>query len=125
MAALRAAAEEVNRRLEWRDAFATFRFPWLMPPVVEYAPLVEAAGLEIVRLELLPRDVAHDGHAALAGWIRTTWMPYTDRLPEDRRAAWIDEVVDAYAERMPPDPEGRLHVPSVRIELEATRPLVG
>ena len=35
--------------------------------------------------------------------------------------AWIDEVVTRYAERVPPDAEGRLHVPSFRIELEAVR----
>ena len=66
--------------------------------------------------------VVHEGHAGLAGWIRTTWMPYTDRLPEARRAAWIDEVVTRYAERVPPDGDGNLHVPSFRVELEAVRP---
>jgi trans-aconitate methyltransferase len=122
MAALRSAAEEVNERPTWREAFAGFRFPWLMPSAAEYAPMVEAAGMEIVRLDLVPRDVVHDGHAGLAGWVRTTWMPYTDRLPEQRRAEWIDDVVDLYAERMPADADGRLHVPAFRLELEAVRP---
>jgi trans-aconitate 2-methyltransferase len=122
MAELTAAADEVSARPAWRDAFAGFRFPWLMPSLEAYRPLVEASGLEIVRLDLVPRDVVHDGPAGLAGWIRTTWMPYTHRLPEGRRAAWIDDVVALYAERMPPDPDGRLHVPSFRIELEAVRP---
>ncbi len=90
-----------------------------MPSLDVYRPIVQASGLEIVRLELVPRDVVHEGHAGLAGWIRTTWMPYTDRLPDDRRAAWIDEVVERYAERVPADAEGRLHVPSFRVELEA------
>jgi hypothetical protein len=49
-------------------------------------------------------------------------MPYTDRLPPDRRGAWIDDVVAAYAERMPADEQGRLHVPSYRLELQARRP---
>jgi trans-aconitate methyltransferase len=93
-----------------------------MPSLEVYRPIVQASGLEIVRLELVPRDVVHEGRAGLAGWIRTTWMPYTDRLPEARRAAWIDEVVTRYAERVPPDAEGRLHVPSFRLELEAIRP---
>jgi trans-aconitate methyltransferase len=121
MAQLAATAHEVNERPAWRDAFAGFRFPWLMPATAVYRPLVEAAGLEVTRLELVMRDVAHDGADGLAGWMRTTWMPYTDRLEPERRGAWIDEVVAAYAERMPPDDEGRLHVPSYRIELEARR----
>ena len=122
MAQLAATAEEVSARPAWADAFTGFRFPWLMPALPVYRPLVDAAGLEVTRLELVPRDVVHDGAAALAGWVRTTWMPYTDRLPSDRRGAWIDEVVAAYGERMPPDEQGRLHVPSVRLELEARRP---
>jgi trans-aconitate methyltransferase len=122
MAELTVAAAEVNARPAWREAFADLRFPWLMPSPEAYRPMVETAGLEIVRLELVPRDVVHEGHGGLAGWIRTTWMPYTGRLPEERRGAWIDEVVTRYAERMPPDAAGHLHVPSFRLELEAVRP---
>jgi trans-aconitate 2-methyltransferase len=122
MAQLTATAHEVCERPAWRPAFAGFRFPWLMPAPAAYRPLVEAAGLEVTRLELVPRDVVHDGAGGLAGWMRTTWMPYTDRLEPERRGAWIDEVVASYAERMPPDEQGRLHVPSYRIELEAVRP---
>jgi trans-aconitate 2-methyltransferase len=123
MAELAAAADDVSARPAWRESYARFRFPWLMPSPAVYRPMVEAAGLDIARLELVPRDVVHEGHDALAGWIRTTWMPYTDRLPEHRRASWIDEVVTRYAERVPPDADGRLHVPSFRLELEATRPV--
>lgn len=122
MAALTATAADVSGRPGWRDAFAGFEFPWFMPSPDVYRPIVEASGLEIVRLDLVPRDVVHEGHAGLAGWIRTTWMPYTDRVPADRRGAWIDEVVTRYAERVPPDGEGNLHVPSLRLELEAARP---
>ena len=122
MAELTAAAGDVNARPAWRDAFRGFAFPWFMPSLDVYRPIVQASGLEIVRLELVPRDVVHESHAGLAGWIRTTWMPYTDRLPDDRRVAWIDEVVERYAERVPTDAEGRLHVPSFRVELEAMRP---
>jgi len=122
MAQLAETATEVSARPAWAEAFAGFRFPWFMPAVAVYRPLVDAAGLEVTRLDLVQKDVAHDGVAGLAGWVRTTWMPYTDRLPAERRGAWIEEVVAAYAERMPPDEQGRLHVPSYRLELEARRP---
>jgi len=123
MAQLAETAAEVSARPAWAEAFAGFRFPWFMPAVAVYRPLVDAAGLEVTRLDLVQKDVAHDGVAGLAGWVRTTWMPYTDRLPAERRSAWIEEVVAAYAERMPPDEQGRLHVPSYRLELEARRPV--
>ena len=56
-----------------------------MPATAVYRPLVEAAGLEVTRLDLVLRDVAHDGAEGLAGWMRTTWMPYTDHLGPPRR----------------------------------------
>jgi trans-aconitate methyltransferase len=122
MAQLAETAAEVSARPAWADAFAGFRFPWFMPAAAVYRPLVDAAGLEVTRLDLVQKDVAHAGPEGLAGWVRTTWMPYTDRLPPDRRGAWIDDVVAAYAERMPADGQGRVHVPSYRLELEARRP---
>jgi hypothetical protein len=41
------------------------------------------AGLAAGRVELIPKDMTHDGRAGLAGWLRTTWMPYLQRLPAD------------------------------------------
>jgi trans-aconitate 2-methyltransferase len=121
-AALFTAAEAVMAEPRWRDRFAGFRFPWLFPTPEAYRGLVEATGLVPERIDLVPRDVVHAGQAGLAGWIRTTWMPYTDRLRPHERDEWIDEVVAAYAIGMPPDADGTLHVPSCRLEVEAVRP---
>lgn len=121
MALLSAVADEVCADPRWRSSFEGHAFPWFFPERSAYARLVERVGLEIGSLARVPYDVVHDGRDALAGWIRTTWMPFTTRLPEDRRAAWIDEVVARYAQEAPPDAEGRLHVPSFRIELVARR----
>jgi trans-aconitate methyltransferase len=121
-AGLLAAADEVMARPPYGSHFAGFGFPWLFPGVAAYRPLVEAAGLEVVRIALVPRDVVHRDAGALGGWIRTTWMPYTDRLPPGLREAWIADVVARYAAAAPPDPDGTLHVPSFRLEVEARRP---
>jgi len=58
--------------------------------------------------------------AAFLGWLRTTWFPYIDCVPQDLRAAFVDEVAAAYAGAHPPDAEGVCHVPVVRLEVEAT-----
>jgi trans-aconitate methyltransferase len=121
-AALLTAAESVMASPRWRVGFAGFTFPWLFPTAEAYRRLIEEAGLVPERVEVVPRDVTHAGSAALAGWIRTTWMPYTDRLEPDERDAWIDEVVAIYALAMPPDADGTLHVPSCRLEVQAVRP---
>ena len=63
--------------------------------------------------------MAQQGPGGLAGWIRTTWMPYTHRLPEEHREAFIFEAVDDYLHERPLDELGRSHVHMVRLEVEA------
>ncbi len=74
-------AREMIAREEWGRWFAGFEFPWGFYGSEEYAPWCAAAGLRVLRIELLPRIMMQDGADGLAGWIRTTWMPYTERVP--------------------------------------------
>ena len=57
---------------------------------------------------------------AFLGWLRTTWFPYTDRLPAELRDAFLDDVAAAYAAAHPPDADGVIRVRMVRLEVEAT-----
>lgn len=59
------------------------------------------------------------GKEGLAAWIRTTWLPYTQRVPEELREEFIEELVDKYVENHPLDDEGYVHVPMMRLEVEA------
>ena len=81
--------------------------------------LLREAGLKPVRVELLPKDMQQAGRAGLAGWVRTTWLPYTQRVPEPLREQFILELVDSYLDRHPLDIHGFAHVPMVRLEVEA------
>jgi trans-aconitate methyltransferase len=106
----------------WAPCFADFSFPYGFHGAEEYRGWLLEAGLEPVRVELFDRDMAQEGAEGLAGWVRTTWMPYTQRVPEDDREAFIAEAVERYAAACPADGEGRLHVAMVRLEVEAARP---
>ena len=66
-------------------------------------------------------DMTHTGRDGLAAWVRTTWLPYTQRLPEDRREAFVADAVERYLDRHPPDAAGQTHVAMVRLEVEAMR----
>jgi trans-aconitate methyltransferase len=66
--------------------------------------------------------MVHATREALAGWIRTTWLPYTEHVPEQARPAFIDEIVDRYLNNNPPDAAGRAHLQMVRLEVEAMKP---
>jgi trans-aconitate methyltransferase len=58
-----------------------------------------------------------------AGWIRTTWLPYLQRIPENLRMSFINDIVDKYLTRYPADGEGIIHIGMVRLEVEAVKGL--
>ncbi len=114
-----AVAEEMLRDARWAAFFGGFDFPWGFYGPEEYARWCGEAGLHIRRIELLPRPMKQKGIEGLAGWVRTTWMPYTARLPEDRREAFIREAAERFVARHPLDAEGNATVGMVRLEVEA------
>lgn len=105
----------------WRSYFNDFKFPWGFFDPSEYKPWVEASGLFPVRLELVLKDMAHETPSDLTAWIRTTWLPYTERMPENRREDFIAEIVKRYMSAFPPDKKGHVHVLMKRLEVEALK----
>ena len=116
---------EVAQRMvatpEWGRFFAPFEFPWGFYGPDEYIPWCSAAGLRVRRIELLPRTMLQKGAEGLSGWIRTTWMPYTERVPEDRRDAFIQEATERYLDLHPPDAQGNVGVEMIRLEIDAVK----
>lgn len=55
------------------------------------------------------------------GWIRTTWLPYIERVPEENRDKFINTISSKYVEREPEDSDGKVHVSMVRLEVEAEK----
>ncbi len=53
--------------------------------------------------------------------VPTTWLPYTQRVPEDMREEFIAAVVERYVARHPVDAKGLVHVPMVRLEIDAIK----
>jgi trans-aconitate methyltransferase len=62
------------------------------------------------------------GKDGLAGWIRTTWLPYTERIPENNCDQFIDDIINLYLERFPIDDNGLIHIKMMRLEVEAINP---
>lgn len=106
-------------RSVWRPFFDGFEFPWSFLGLEEYAAWLPAAGLEATRLKLVEKDTTHESLKSLADWFRTTWMPYTHRVPDTLREQFIREALDAYVAAHPLDSSARPHVRMVRLEVEA------
>jgi len=107
---------------EWAEYFQGFNFPYGFYGIDEYEKLLRNAGFEIIRNILLAKDMVHEDRAAFEGWIRTTWLPYTQRVPETKREDFIAEFTDRYLTEYPMDNENHIHVAMVRIEIEAKKP---
>lgn len=116
-----AAMDAVRSMPEWRPYFDGFEFPYTFAGVDEYRALLKASGFIANRVELMPKDMAHAGRQGLAGWIRTTWLPYTGRIPAARRELFIDRVCDRYLAEFPLDADGRVHVAMRLLEVEAEK----
>ncbi|MDX8399184.1 MAG: methyltransferase domain-containing protein [Gallionellaceae bacterium] len=112
------AIEAVIQQARWRDYFVGFAHPYYFYGPEEYAAWLLESGFRSQRVELISKDMQHRGEEGLAGWLRTTWFPYTDRLPENLRDAFLAEVVQSYTSVFPLDAKGNSHVKMVRLEVE-------
>ena len=119
--AILAVLDELLSREPWRKFFEGFCFPYGFYAPEEYRLWLVEAKLEPERVEFLQKDMQLPGKAGLAGWIRTTWLPYTERLSPKLRDAFIEAIVDAYLEKHPLDAAGTAHVAMVRLEVEASK----
>jgi trans-aconitate 2-methyltransferase len=113
------AIGKVLQHPQWQLYFEGFTSPYHFYAPEEYKVWLMESGFRPVRIELLPKDMQHPGSDGLKGWLRTTWFPYTDRLPVEQRDIFLSEVVEAYTSVHPIDSLGNTHVKMVRLEVEA------
>ncbi len=104
---------------KWKKDFDNFIFPYRFCKIQDYEEWLMQAGYEAERVELIPKDMIHENVEGLKGWLRTTWFPYTDQLPDTEKEDFLNLVVEKYSNNNPPDSEGRTHVKMVRLEVEA------
>ena len=113
--------ETIIAEKEWNQYFYGFEFPYGFHDPEMYELWLKEADLNSVRVELIPKDMPHKDKEAFAGWIRTTWLPYTDRIPAHQRKEFITQLVEKYTEKFPIDSKGNVHVKMIRLEVEAIK----
>jgi trans-aconitate methyltransferase len=116
------ALSDLIKANEWRDYFEGFGFPYGFYGPNEYREWLRQAGLQAIRVELLPKDMTHQGRLGFEAWIRSAWLPYTQRVPEEKRDAFIAQLADVYLDRHPADERNVVHVGMVRLEVECVKP---
>ena len=110
---------ELANEEKFKGFFTKMSFPYGFYDTEEYKTFLHETGLVVDRVELFPKDMKFDGAEGLAGWVRTTWLPFTNKLPVELRAKVVQEIVDRYIRRHPADQAGIVHVGMMRLEVEA------
>jgi trans-aconitate methyltransferase len=117
--------EAMGKRMmsdQWNKYFHDISISYSFYGPEEYEEWLAEAGLTPLRVELVYKDMVHQGRDGIAAWIRTTWLPFTQKIPDDLRETFIYEIVDTYMESHPIDDKGLVHVEAIRLEVEAENP---
>ncbi len=117
-----AIADEMIAEDGWRSFFEGFDFRYGFFGAEEYRGWLAESGLIPRRVELIAKDMVQPGPEEFRAWIETTWLPYTERVPEELRGDFVSEIVARYLRDHPLDGEGRVHVGMVRLEVVAEKP---
>ena len=115
------AIRPVMRLKRWCGFFRKMPMPYFFYAPGDYEKWLPKAGFKINSLTLTPKDVAYDGTENFATWLRTTWLPFTQRVPENGREEFIAAVTQRYVAKHPADANNQIHVRMVRLEIDAVK----
>ena len=116
-----AALRSAMRLKSWRGFFRRLERPYFFHDAEDYEKWLPRYGFASRGVRLADKDMVFEGRENFAGWFRTTWLPYTHRVPESEREAFIAAVVERYLARHPRDAAGRVRVHMVRLEIDAVK----
>lgn len=114
----------VAGRSQWADAFRDFHSSYGFHRPEDYERWLRSAGLQVREARLIPKEMLYPDRAALIGWLRSAWHPYTTPVAPAERPAFIEQVADHYLREHPPDEQGRIHVPAMRLQIQARKLLM-
>jgi trans-aconitate methyltransferase len=109
------------RLKRWREFFRGMPMPYFFYAPGDYEKWLPKFGFKIHMLKLAPKDATYAGADGFATWLRTTWLPFVQRVPENLREEFIAAVTVRYLAKHPPDAGGQVRVRMVRLEIEAEK----
>ena len=115
------ALEKFSREGQWAEFLTGVQSPHHFFGPEDYLQWLPKAGLQATRVALVPKSMRHENNGALEGWLRTTWMPYTERIPADRREQFLHEFAGQVRNGCETTDDGAILMPMVNLEVEATK----
>ena len=121
-AEVRAACDHVAQEEPWRSAFVGFSLGISFHGPEQYQELLTAAGLIPEDVSLSERDEVFPSREAFVGFWRNVAHPYTSRISSEKRALFIETVVDNYLTKRPAGRDGGISVATKRLYVKAQKP---
>ena len=109
------------RLKRWCHYFRKMPLPYFFYAPGDYEKWLPKFGFKINAVKLATKDVTYDGADGFATWLRTTWIPFVQRVPENEREEFIAAVTARYLARHPLDAKHKVHVRMVRLEIDAVK----
>lgn len=109
------------RLKKWCGFFRKMPSPYHFYAPTDYEKWLPKAGFKLQKVALTPKDATYAGADGFATWLRTTWIPYVQRVPENLREEFIAAVTQRYLAKHPGDSAGQIHVRMVRLEIDAIK----
>jgi trans-aconitate 2-methyltransferase len=96
LGSLEEVAEAVRREPEWADAFAGFSDPYLRLDAAQYAALAQGLGFELLSCQSAMKRWDFGSEQAFFGFCNAGFGAWTQRLPEQRRRGFVEQVMQRY-----------------------------
>ena len=96
LVSLEEVAEAVRREPAWADAFDGFSDPYLRLDAAEYAALAQSLGFELRSCQSAMKRWDFGSAEAFFGFCNAGFGAWTQRLPEGRRRAFVEQVMQRY-----------------------------
>lgn len=96
-----ASGRDVVKSDKWKKYFSGFSNPYGTYGPEEYHAWLALAGLEELKVGMEIVEMILPGRAGLEGFIRTTWLPITEQVPEELRPELIWEISERHLDSHP------------------------
>lgn len=103
------------------EYFNDFEPPYIFHTDSDYEEMLKNGHFSHYCARLIPKDMVHESIDAFRGWLETTWFPFINCVPEEKREAFVVELCTTYLECHAADVEGKIHVSMVRLEVLAVK----
>jgi ubiquinone/menaquinone biosynthesis C-methylase UbiE len=93
---LETVIDETRRSSEWIEYFRDFQDPYLRLTQDEYAMLAEQSGFRVIHIHTTLKTWDFQSRAAFCAFGAVTFVAWTRFLPDSRKSAFVNAVLDRY-----------------------------